>query len=109
MSGAFGFVLVSRNNGTIKPLFACTKANYGSGLRAAGDAALNDMRIAVNCTICRVRSLVPDALMFYGGYTHVGDEKIVGEAPGRNRIQDGGFANMLISTFTKILTRCLSW
>ena len=38
MSGAFGFVLVSRNNGTIKPLFVCTKANYGSSLRAAGGA-----------------------------------------------------------------------
>ena len=29
------FVLVSRNNGTIKSLFVCTKANYGKGLRAA--------------------------------------------------------------------------
>ena len=28
--GAFGLVLVSRNNGTIRPLFVCTKANYGS-------------------------------------------------------------------------------
>ena len=35
--------------------------------------------------------------MFYGGYTHVGDnEKIVGEAPCRNRIQDGRCTNMLI-------------
>ena len=33
--GAFEFVLVSRNNGTIMPLFVRTKANYGSGLRAA--------------------------------------------------------------------------
>ena len=33
--GAFRFVLVSRNNGTITSLFVCTKANYGSGLRAA--------------------------------------------------------------------------
>ena len=33
--GAFRFVLVSRNNGTIKPLFVCIKANYGNGLRAA--------------------------------------------------------------------------
>ncbi len=29
----FGFVLVSRNNGTMKPLFVCTKANYESVLR----------------------------------------------------------------------------
>ena len=33
--GAFRFVLVSRNNGTITSLFVCTKTNYGSGLRAA--------------------------------------------------------------------------
>ena len=33
--GAFRFVLVSRNNGTIKSLFVCPKANYESGLRAA--------------------------------------------------------------------------
>ena len=30
--GAFGFVLASKNNGTIKPLFVCTKANYGTSL-----------------------------------------------------------------------------
>ena len=30
-----GFVLASRNNGTINPLFLCTRANYASGLRAA--------------------------------------------------------------------------
>ena len=42
-------------------------------------------------------SLVPGALMFYNRYTHVGDnDKIIGEAPGRDRIQDGGFTNMLI-------------
>ena len=33
--GAFVFVLVNRNNATIKPLFVGTKANNGSGLRAA--------------------------------------------------------------------------
>ena len=33
--GAFGLVLVSMNNATIRPLFVCTEANYGSGLRAA--------------------------------------------------------------------------
>ena len=33
--GAFGLVLVSMNNGTIRPLFVCTEANYESGLRAA--------------------------------------------------------------------------
>ena len=33
--GAFGFVLVSRNNRTITLLFVCTKANCGGGLRAA--------------------------------------------------------------------------
>ena len=31
----YQFVLVSSNNGTIKSLFVCTKANYESGLRAA--------------------------------------------------------------------------
>ena len=34
-AGAFGFVLVSGDHGTIRPLFVCTKANNGSGLRAA--------------------------------------------------------------------------
>ena len=33
--GAFGLVLVSMNNGTIRPLFVCTEANYESGSRAA--------------------------------------------------------------------------
>ena len=33
--GSLGFVLASINNGTINPLFVCTRANYGSGLRAA--------------------------------------------------------------------------
>ena len=33
--GAFELVLVSMNNATIRPLFVCTEANYGSGLRAA--------------------------------------------------------------------------
>ena len=33
--GAFEFVFVNRNNGTIKPLFVRAKANYGSSLRAA--------------------------------------------------------------------------
>ena len=27
--------MASINNGTINPLFVCTRANYGSGLRAA--------------------------------------------------------------------------
>ena len=40
--GAFGFVLVSRNNGTIKPLFVCTEANYGSSLRAAATYHANE-------------------------------------------------------------------
>ena len=31
----FGFVLVSMNNGIIRPLFVCTKANCGSDLTAA--------------------------------------------------------------------------
>ena len=39
---ASGFVLVSRNNGTIRPLFVCTKANYGSGLRAAATYHANE-------------------------------------------------------------------
>ena len=38
----FGFVLVSRNNGTTKPLFVCNKANYGSGLRAAARYHANE-------------------------------------------------------------------
>ena len=33
--GSFEFVLASISNGTINPLFVCTRANYGSGLRAA--------------------------------------------------------------------------
>ena len=40
--GAFGFVLVSRNNRTIKSLFVCTKANYGSDLRAAATCHANE-------------------------------------------------------------------
>ena len=40
--GAFGSVLVSRNNGTTKPLFVCTKANYESGLRAAARYHANE-------------------------------------------------------------------
>ena len=40
--GAFGFVLVSRNSGTIKSLFLCTKANYGSCLRAAARYHANE-------------------------------------------------------------------
>ena len=38
----FGFVLVSRSNGTIKSLFVCTKANYGSCLRAAARYHANE-------------------------------------------------------------------
>ena len=33
--GAFRFVLVSRDNGTVNSLFVRTNANYGSGLKAA--------------------------------------------------------------------------
>ena len=40
--GVFGFVLVSGNNGTTKPLFVCTKANYESGLRAAARYHANE-------------------------------------------------------------------
>ena len=40
--GAFGLVLVSMNNGTIRPLFVCTEANYGSGLRAAATYHANE-------------------------------------------------------------------
>ena len=40
--GSFGFVLVSRNNGTIKPLFVYTKANCESGLRAAARYHANE-------------------------------------------------------------------
>ena len=40
--GAFGFVLVSRNNRTIKSLFVRTKANYGSDLRAAATYHANE-------------------------------------------------------------------
>ena len=40
--GAAGFVLVNRNNGTIRPLFVCTEANYGSGLRAAATYHANE-------------------------------------------------------------------
>ena len=40
--GAFGLVLVSMSNGTITPLFVCTEANYGSGLRAAATYHANE-------------------------------------------------------------------
>ena len=40
--GAFGLVLVSMSNGTIRPLFVCTEANYGSGLRAAATYHANE-------------------------------------------------------------------
>ena len=39
---AFGLVLVSMNNGTIRPLFVCTEANYESGLRAAATYHANE-------------------------------------------------------------------
>ena len=40
--GSLGFVLASINNGTINPLFVCTRANYGSGLRAAATYHANE-------------------------------------------------------------------
>ena len=40
--GAFGFVLVSRNNRTIKSLLVRTKANYGIDLRAAATYHANE-------------------------------------------------------------------
>ena len=40
--GAFGLVLASMNNGTIRPLFVCTEANYESGLRAAATYHANE-------------------------------------------------------------------
>ena len=49
--GAFGFVLASRNNGTIESLFVCTKANYGSSLRAAATYYANE-----NC-LCALKQI----------------------------------------------------
>ena len=43
--GAFGFVLASRNNGTIESLFVCTKANYGSSLSRATDEIYTDVEL----------------------------------------------------------------
>ena len=40
--GAFRFVLVSKNNGTIKPLIVCTEAKHGSSLRAAATYHANE-------------------------------------------------------------------
>ena len=40
--GAFGLVFVSMSNGTIRPLFVCTEANYESGLRAAATYHANE-------------------------------------------------------------------
>ena len=40
--GAFRFVLVSKNNGTIKPLFVCTEAKHGSCFRAAATCHANE-------------------------------------------------------------------
>ena len=39
---AFRLVLVSMNNGTTRPLFVCTEADYGSGLRAAATHHANE-------------------------------------------------------------------
>ena len=40
--GSLEFVLATINNRTINPLFVCTKANYGSGLRAAATYHANE-------------------------------------------------------------------
>ena len=40
--GSLEFVLASINNGTINPLFVCTRANYGSDLRAAATYHANE-------------------------------------------------------------------
>ena len=40
--GSLGFVLASINNGSINPLFVCTRANYGSCLRAAATYHANE-------------------------------------------------------------------
>ena len=40
--GAFRLVFVSMSNGTIRPLFVCTEANYESGLRAAATYHANE-------------------------------------------------------------------
>ena len=40
--GSLEFVLASINNGTITPLFVCTRANYKSGLRAVATYHANE-------------------------------------------------------------------
>ena len=40
--GSLEFVLASINNAAINPLFVCSKANYGSGLRAAATYHANE-------------------------------------------------------------------
>ena len=40
--GSLKFVLASINHGTINLLFVCTRANYGSGLRAAATYHANE-------------------------------------------------------------------
>ena len=40
--GSLEFVLASINNGTVDPLFVCTRANDGSGLRAAATYHANE-------------------------------------------------------------------
>ena len=40
--GSLEFVLASINNGAINPLFVCTKANCGSGLRAVATYHANE-------------------------------------------------------------------
>ena len=40
--GSLKFVLASINNGTINSLFVCTRANNGSGLRAAATYHANE-------------------------------------------------------------------
>ena len=40
--GAFGFVFVRGNNGTINSLFLCTKTNGATGSRAAATYHINE-------------------------------------------------------------------
>ena len=49
---------------------------------------IKSLLIYTSCT-CNSPVRNPGTLTFYGRYTQVGDNELIGDAPGRNRIQDG--------------------
>ena len=69
--------------------FLCATKEFRVSAIAVSNSKCNALKYQPHC-------LIPGA-SFYHRCTHVGDnEKIIGEEPGRNRIQDGGFTIKLI-------------